>query len=526
MNNQWSAWFVVVFSSLAFSAGDALAGTRTEHNLVAQWNNAALQGIRDAKLGAPVVARALAIVHTCIYDAWAAYDERAVGTQLAGALRRPLSERTQANREKTMSYAAYRALSDVLPVDTNSAYRPLMRQLGYDPDDASTDIETPEGIGNVACAAVLEFRHRDKSNQLGDLADGPYSDWSGYRPLNPPGTVPARASFTKPLNPEHWQPLTYTDSAGSLVLQMFAGAQWCDVTPFALTKGDEFRSAVEPGPFKYGSPEYQQQAEELIALSASLSDREKMIAEYWSDGPGTEQPPGHWLRFAQFVSERDHHTLDDDVKMFFVLSNAMFDASIAAWDAKREYDSVRPITAVPLLFRGKKIRSWGGPGKGTVEIDGSQWIPYQPATFPTPPFPEYVSGHSTYSAAAARILGLWTGSDRFSDSVTLAAGSSKIEPGTTPSKPVVLQWKTFTDAAIEAGMSRRYGGIHFRAADLAGRLLGRLVATETWQKAQSYFDGTASSHPSGDVRAAAPETSSEERSSKNSNEVRPGEPLR
>jgi len=484
--------------------------SNSSDNRPVPWTSAALQGIRDSKLGAPMAARALAIVHTCMYDAWAAYDEHAVGTQLAGAMRRPASERTQANKEKAISYAAYRALADVLPVDTNSVYRPLMRQLGYDPDDISTDIETPEGIGNVACGAVLEFRHHDKSNQLGDLADGAYSDWSGYRPLNPPGTVPARASFTKPLNPEHWQPLTYTDSTGSLVLQMFAGAQWCFVTPFALTKGDEFRSAVEPGPFKYGTHEYQQQAEELIALSASLTDREKMIAEYWSDGPGTEQPPGHWLRIAQFVSERDHHTttpsgencavwgprqLDDDVKMFFVLSNAMFDASIAAWDAKREYDSVRPVTAIPLLFRGKTIRAWGGPGKGTVEMDGAQWIPYQPATFPTPPFPEYVSGHSTYSAAAARILQLWTGSDRFGDVVTLAAGSSKIEPGITPSKPVTLRWEAFADAAVEAGMSRRYGGIHFRAADLAGQRLGRLVAEHAWTKGQEYFAGTMPGRP-------------------------------
>jgi hypothetical protein len=126
-------------------------------------------------------------------------------------------------------------------------------------------------------------------------------------------------------------------------------------------------------------------------------------------------------------------------------------------------------------------------------MDGSQWIPYQLATSPTPPFPEYVSGHSTYSAAAARILTLWTGSDRFGNSVTLVAGSSKIEPGITPAKPVSLKWETFTEAANEAGMSRRYGGIHFAAADLAGRKLGRLVADRAWDKAQSYFDGSNSS---------------------------------
>ncbi len=483
----------------------ALAAAQRSPAVAIQWDSATLQGIRDAKLGAPVVARSLAIVHTCMYDAWTAYDDRAVGTQLGGALRRPASERTLTNKEQAITYAAYRALVDVLPVDTNSVYIPLMKQLGYDPNDNSTDIETPTGIGNVACAAVLEFRHHDKSNQLGDLAQGPYSDWTHYRPVNPAGTVPASAYSAKPLNPEHWQPLSYTDSTGSLVSQMFSGAQWCFVKPFALTAGDEFRSVLEPGPFKYGSTGYQEQAEELVSISAALTDQQKMTAEYWSDGPNTEQPPGHWMLFAQWISARDHHTLDDDVKMFFALSNAMFDASIATWDAKRAYDSVRPVTAIPLLFRGKKIRAWGGPGKGTVEMDGAQWIPYQPATFPTPPFPEYVSGHSAYSAAAARILELWSGSDRFGYSVTLAAGSSKIEPGITPVHPVTLSWQNFTEAANEAGMSRRYGGIHFRAADLTGRLLGRLVAHQAWTKAQSYFDGTVANIPASSVASQGPD---------------------
>src|SRR5439155_12485603 len=128
-----------------------------------------------------------------------------------GVLRRPVSEHTLSSKQQAISFAAYRALTDVLPVDTKSVYRPLMQQLGYDPTDHSTDIETPAGIGNVACAAVLEFRHHDKSNQLGDLAQGPYSDWIGYVPANAPATVPARTSFTKSLNPDHWQPLTYVD---------------------------------------------------------------------------------------------------------------------------------------------------------------------------------------------------------------------------------------------------------------------------------------------------------------------------
>jgi PAP2 superfamily len=483
---------IVLLACFGFCAA-ALSDPAAPTGLIAKWDTAARHGIRNARLGAPMAARALAIVHTCMYDAWAAYDEGAVGTQLRGALRRPVVEWTLANKERAVSYAAYRALSDVLPGDAESTYAPLMNQLGYDPIDTSTDIETATGIGNVACAAVLEFRHHDKSNQLGELAQGAYSDWSSYRAVNEPSGVPTRSPFVKPPNPDHWQPLTYVDANGNLVSQKFAGAQWCFVTPFALTTGEQFRKLVDPGPATYGTTEYQRQAEELVAISAALTDQQKMIAEYWQDGPNSEQPPGHWMRLAQFVSERDHHSLDDDAKMFFALSNAMLDASIAAWDAKRFYDSARPVTAISFLFRDKTIRAWGGPGKGTVKMDGSNWVPYQAATFPTPPFPDFVSGHSSYSAAAARILTLWTGSDHFGHSVTLSAGSSKIEPGITPAQSVVLKWETFTAAADEAGMSRRYGGIHFALADTMGRKLGRMVAEQAWAKAQSYFDGTNTS---------------------------------
>src|SRR5215469_6242024 len=124
-------------------------------------------------------------------------------------------------------------------------------------------------------------------------------------------------------------------------------------------------------------------------------------------------------------------------------------------------------------------------------MDGSLWIPYQRSTFPTPPSPDFVSDESAISAAAARTLDLWTGSNRLGDSVTLAAGSSTIEPGSTPSKPVVLRWETFSDAATEAGMSGLYGGIHFRNADVAGRRLGSQVAAQVWSRARSYFDGSA-----------------------------------
>lgn len=218
-----------------------------------------------------------------------------------------------------------------------------------------------------------------------------------------------------------------------------------------------------------------------------------MIAEYWEDGPYSTQTPGHWLSLAQFISTRDNQTSDQDIVLYFTLSNALFDAGIAAWDAKRSFDSARPITLIPDIYSSRLIRSWGGPHKGSIQMSGEQWMPYQPASFPTPPFPDYVSGHSTFSAAAARILQLWTGSDRFGMSVTLQPGSSVIEPGDTPKKPIILAWKTFSDAADEAGMSRRYGGIHFESADVAGRKLGRLVSEQVWAKTQNLVQGRRTS---------------------------------
>jgi hypothetical protein len=156
------------------------------------------------------------------------------------------------------------------------------------------------------------------------------------------------------------------------------------------------------------------------------------------------------------------------------------------------FASVRPITALRYLFHGQQVRAWGGPHRGTQTIDGGTWFPYQPTWFPTPPFPEYSSGHSTFSAAGAEILRTFTRSDRFGDSVAFPAGSSRTEPGAVPSIDLTLRWATFSEAADQAGLSRRYGGIHFERGDLEARAAGRLVARQAWAKAQSYFEGGTS----------------------------------
>jgi hypothetical protein len=119
-------------------------------------------------------------------------------------------------------------------------------------------------------------------------------------------------------------------------------------------------------------------------------------------------------------------------------------------------------------------------------IAGSQFRSY----IPTPPFASYISGHSTFSASAAEILERFTGSDAFGGSFTALPGSSGIEPGLTPAQTVTLSWNTFSDAADQAGLSRRLGGIHFLADDLVGRATGRLVAEAVWTRTQSYINGT------------------------------------
>ena len=501
------AAFVLV-PGLAWTPGPLLGAQRKAEaeagdSVVVRWNAAALQGVRDSKLGPPMVARALAIIHTCVYDAWAAYDHDAVGTRLGAALRRPEREHTRANKEIAISFAAYRAAVDLFPGDKVTVFDPLMLSLGHNPNNVTTDATTPVGIGNVAARAVLEFRHRDGANQLGDepggVAGAPYSDYTGYTFSNAPMDTRVAFDRTAVHDPNRWQPLRYIDATGALVTQPFVGAQWQQVTPFALSSAAQLRPAT--GPARYGSGLYRSQANALLELSAGLTDEQKMIAEYWADGPRSELPPGHWDLFAQFVSRRDRHGaqrhgLDSDVKLFFALTNAILDVSICCWDNKRAFNSVRPITAIRYLFQGQRVQAWAGPYRGTQLIMGEDWFPYQTSTFPTPPFPEYSSGHSTFSAAGAEILRLFTRSDKFGATVTFPAGSSRFEPGAVPASAITLNWATFKDAADQAGLSRRYGGIHFEQGDLNGRAAGRLVAQQAWNRATSYFNGGAS--PTGD----------------------------
>ncbi|WP_431902816.1 vanadium-dependent haloperoxidase [Nonomuraea sp. bgisy101] len=464
--------------TVAFAAAGALVvpavpaqSEPAARTVVVRWNEALLSAIRTGTLGPPMVARALAVVHTCAYDAWAAYDPVAVGTRLGGSLRRPEAERTEANKAEAISYAAHLAAVDLYPAQ-RASFDALMAELGHDPADPSS---LPARTGLAACTAVLDHRHADGSNQLGG-----YADTTGYAPVNAPMVVADPLASVD--DPGRWQPLTYRNKAGAVVTPPFLAPHWGAVTSFS-GRARDLADRV-PAPAEDGTPAFRAQAAEIVSGTAALTDRQKAIAEYWADGPSSETPPGHWSLFAQQVSARDRHGLDADVKMFFALANSVMDAGIASWEVKRDHDSARPITAIRFLYQGRQIRTWGGR-----TIDGATWVPYQVPTFPTPPFAEYVSGHSTFSAAAAEVLRRFTGGDAFGGGAAIAKGSSQVEPGVSPAYDVTLRWPTFTEAADQAGLSRRYGGIHFRAGDLQGRSLGRAVGSAAWDRAKAYWSG-------------------------------------
>jgi len=444
-------------------------------NVVLRWDEELLQAVRanPGGTGPTVTARAIGVAHTSMFDAWAAYDTRAVGTRYGNKLRRPVQEHTLENKNKAISFAAYATLVDLFP-SRQEDFALQMKELGYSVD--GSDTSTPAKIGATAAQAVIQYRHKDGANQLGG-----YADTTGYQPVNTPDKVNDRW---------RWQPLRVPLGNPSGTVQKALTPQWAEVVPFGMTS--QFGRDV-PGPPELPNGDWSpEDIESLAKESANLDDPGKIKAEYWADGPRSEFPPGHWAVFAQATSRKRGHSLDDDVKLFFTLGNALMDASIAAWAWKFKVDYVRPITGIREHYRGRQVTSWLGPYKGYGLVNGEAWIPYQELHVVTPPFPEYVSGHSTFSAAGARVLSMFTTSDTFGASVTVRAGTSRIEPRTpshpgTPARDVTLSWPTFSAAAAEAGMSRRHGCIHFESGDLHARDLGSAVGWDAWWKAQSYI---------------------------------------
>lgn len=282
-------------------------------------------------------------------------------------------------------------------------------------------------------------------------------------------------------------------------------------------------------------------------------DYARVLAEFWADGPDSETPPGHWFTILNYVNDHPAFEkrfagkgprLDDlewDVKAYLTLGGAVHDAAIAAWGIKGWYDYVRPISAIRYMARvgqssdpdqprysprglplvpglselvqpgdplagsndrnvGQiKILAWRGPeliddpatdAAGVGWILAENWWPYQRPTFVTPPFAGYISGHSTFSRAAAVVMTLLTGDEFFPGGLgEFHAPKNEFlvfEEG--PSVDVTLQWATYRDASDQTSLSRIWGGIHPPADDIPGRRIGEEIGHEAFDLALEYFN--------------------------------------
>ena len=427
-----------------------------------------------------ILSRTMAIWATAMYDAWAAYDEKAVGSRLGGRLRRPKSEHTLANKQKAISHASYRALLFAYP-ESKDYLAGEMKRLGLDPANASLDPKTPEGIGNLAAQAVIDYRRNDGANQFGNEAGGngtPYGDYTYYVPVNPVDRI---------VDPDRWQPITFTLADGRKVAPGFLTPHWYRVKPFVLEKSSQFRPPPPPKTTTDGEL-LKQQADQVLAYNASLTNYQKAVVEFMRDGPRSTGQSGHWLRFAQDVSRRDRHTLDQDVKLYFAIANVAFDAFISCWETKRAYDSARPWTLIRHYHKGETVKGWAGAAGGVKEMPAEEWHPYSPQAFITPPFPGYTSGHATVSGACAKTLELFTGTDDYG----FAEKRLHCElTETTAGEMTMLDLPTWSATAEMAALSRALGGYHIPVDNKVGLEVGRKIAVWSWPKYQAYFDGTA-----------------------------------
>jgi hypothetical protein len=383
-------------------------------DLVTDWNDVALEAIRQDRTAPPKAARALAILHVAIFDSLngitRTHQPYLIGGHVAAS----------ASVDAAISAAAHHALAELFPAQKahfDLQYATAISQIVNRPQK-----ESGTAWGRAVAAQILAARANDGS--LVSL---------------PPPTA---------LGPGMWIP-TPPAFVG------YALAQWGSIEPFCMISPSQFRP---PGPPELSSAEYAAELNEVkqmgAASNSSRTPEQSQIALFWADGAGTETPPGHWNSIARTVAALQGNNLEQNARLFALLNLAMADSAICSWEAKYYFNRWRPVTA---------IRNADLDGNAATEPDPN-WTSF----IVTPPFPDYVSGHSTFSAAAATVLALFYGTDQ----VPFVATSDAL-PG------VQRTFDSFSAAATEAAISRLYGGIHFRSANehgLQGGLrIGELV---------------------------------------------------
>jgi hypothetical protein len=396
---------LILFSSIALAAGP---------EFVLDWNDALLDAIRSSAKAPPLASRELAILNTAMADALFS----ASGSHETWLIdNRP---RRDVNGEAAVIGAGYAVLSALHPSSEVSHRALLQEQLaGLEPSP-----ETRRGLvwGYHVGLRLLSWRAQDGWDQ--SITYEPGEDIGDWRPT-PSGYAPALLPW------------------------------WPDVEPWALSTGDELRPAGPPGLL---SADYTAAFEETTLYgraSGSLRSADQTeIAYFWADGPGTCTPPGHWFEIASAVTEDAGLDLEEALRLHAILGAAVADAAIVAWDAKYTYEHFRPVTAI-----SEDAAMDGNPA---TSLD-TAWRPL----LGTPPFPEYISGHSTFSSAAATVLAGFLGDDDYP--LIVPADPASAVPGVT------RRFDSFSGAAAEAGQSRIYGGIHWQYGNQDGLEAGRQV---------------------------------------------------
>jgi hypothetical protein len=398
-------------------------------DMVLEWNEILLDAVRATSANPPRASRAMAIVHAAIYDAVNAI-ERTHEVYAVEVLASPLSSRGAA-----VAAAAHATLSSLFPTQVGTFNAKLIESLATIPDGLAEDLGVD--LGETVAAEMLALRANDGSATIVPYTPGNQpGDWQPTPPANLPALLP----------------------------------NWPDVTPFAMTSGSQFSPDDIPA---LTSSQYTAAFNEVKSLgdinSATRTADQTNIARFWANGGGTATPPGHLNVLAAIVAVQRGNSLAENARLFAMLNVALADAAIMAWDAKYDTDFWRPITGI------QAADSDGNPNT----IADAAWTPL----IVTPPFPSYVSGHSSFSGAAAAVLKSFFGRDNIAF--------------TLPSEnPAVASrsYTSFSQAAQESADSRLYGGIHWRFDNedglVAGKNLGNFVA-------KSFFERTSGSAVAG-----------------------------
>jgi PAP2 superfamily len=382
-------------------------------DMVLEWNQVAVEATRVARLSPPVQTRALAMVQGAVFDA-----VNGIERDYAPYLVEQHTARW-ASAEAAAAVAAHDVLMGLLPAQQATLDAALTSSLASVPDGLAEDAGV--AYGKLVAQSMLAERADDGSTDVVTYV---------------PGT-----------GPDDWQP---TPPAFAPALT----PQWATLQPFAINSPDQFRPEAPPA---IDSPEFTAAFNQVKAIGASNSTtrtaEQTEIARYWAGPSGTIQPPGHWNSIARGVADAQGNSLAQNARMLALLNFGMADALITSWDAKFQYNFIRPVTAIR--------NADGDPNPDTA--GDATWSPL----LTTPGHPSYNSAHSSISSAAATILADFYGTDAiaFTYSAEIAAGG-----------PVVTRsFNGFWQAAQEAGASRIYGGIHWSFDNQTGLQAGRSV---------------------------------------------------